>query len=229
METVRQQDYIISYDYAHPISNGRINEVFEWFYLSAQLEIRNYPDTLYNLSHNIIRLFNERLTTVDSQDYIETSRTLWLKLKSFQSERDLYMDTLSDELKESNLISIYEQHNSKDINDTVSKLKDKKQIIIEFFENIVELYTDILTRTESHKDNKRFHFKAYTNKIIKKLDSVLVQKQIVLDSFDIAIENIREKNHRRAVMIQCMKQNFGYSNLSPIENALIYNIDSYIH
>jgi hypothetical protein len=229
METVRQQDYIISYDYAHPISNGRINEVFEWFYLSAQLEIRNYPDTLYNLSHNIIRLFNERLTTVDSQDYIETSRTLWLKLKSFQSERDLYMDTLSDELKESNLISIYEKHNSKDINDTVSKLKDKKQIIIEFFENIVELYTDILTRTESHKDNKRFHFKAYTNKIIKKLDSVLVQKQIVLDSFDIAIENIREKNHRRAVMIQCMKQNFGYSNLSPIENALIYNIDSYIH
>ena len=229
METVRQQDYIISYDYAHPISNGRINEVFEWFYLSAQLEIRNYPDTLYNLSHNIIRLFNERLTTVDSQDYIETSRTLWLKLKSFQSERDLYMDTLSDELKESNLISIYEKHNSKDINDTVSKLKDKKQIIIEFFENIVELYTDILTRTESHKDNKRFHFKAYTNKIIKKLDSVLVQKQIVLDSFDIAIENIREKNHRRAVMIQCMQQNFGYSNLSPIENALIYNIDSYIH
>jgi hypothetical protein len=229
METVRQQDYIIFYYYPHPISNGKINEVFEWFYLSAQLEIQNYPNTLCNLSHNIIRLFNERLTTVDSQDYIETSRTLWLKLKSFQSERDLYMDTLSDELKESNLISIYKQHKLKNINDTVSKLKDKKQIIIEFFENIVELYTDILTRTESHKDNKRFHFKAYTNKIIKKLDCALVQKQIVLDSFDLAIENIREKNHRRAVMIQCMQQNFGYSNLSPIENALIYNIDSYIH
>ena len=229
METVRKQDYIIFYYYPHPISNGRINDVFEWFYRSAQLEIRNYPNTLYNLSNNIIRIYNERETTVDTQHYIERSRTLWLKLKSFQSEHELYMDTLSDELKESNLISIYKQHKLKNINDTVSKLKDKKQIIIEFFENIVQLYTDILIRTESHNDNKRFHFKAYTNKIIKKLDSALVQKQIVLDSFDIAIENIREKNHRRAVMLQCMKQNFGYSNLSPIENALIYNIDSYIH
>jgi hypothetical protein len=139
------------------------------------------------------------------------------------------MDTRSDELKEWNLISIYEQHNSKDINDTVSKLKDKKRIIIEFFENIVQLYTDILIRTESHNDNKKFHFKAYTNKIIKKLDSALVQKQIVLDSFDIAIEKLRDKNHRRAVMNQCMQQNFGYSNLHTIENALIFKIDSYIH
>jgi hypothetical protein len=229
METVRKQDYIIFYYYPHPISNGRINDVFEWFYRSVQVENQHYPDTLFNLSNNIIRIHNERLTTVDPQYYIERSRTLWLKLKAFQSEHDLYMDTISDELKERNLISIYNQHKLKDINDTVSTLKDKKEIIIEFFENIVELYTDILTRTESHKDNKRFHFKAYTNKIIKKLDSALVQKQIVVDSFDIAIENIKEKNHRRAVMIQCMKQNFGYSNLSPIENALIYNIDSYIH
>ena len=229
METVHRQDYIIFDYYHHPISNGRINEVFEWFYRSVQVENQNYPDTLFNLSNNIIRIHNERLTTLDSQHYIETSRTLWLKLKSFQSERDLYMDTISDELKERNLISVYEQHKLKDINDTVSTLQDKKQIIIEFFENIVELYTDILTRTESHKDNKRFHFKAYTNKIIKKIDSVLVQKQIVLDSFDISIEKLREKNHRRAVIMQCMQQNFGYSNLSPIENALIYTIDSYIH
>jgi hypothetical protein len=139
------------------------------------------------------------------------------------------MDTRSDELKECNLVSIYEQHKSKDINDTVSKLKDKKQILIDFFENIVQLYTDILIRTESHNDNKKFHFKAYTNKIIKKLDSVLVQKQIVLDSFDLAIEKLRDKNHRRAVMNQCMQQNFGYSNLHTIENALIFKIDSYIH
>ena len=228
MEIDRHQDYIIFY-YPHPISNGRIEEMFEWFYRSAQLEIRNYPDTLFNLSNNIIRIYNERSTAVDTEHYIETSRTLWTKLKSFQSEHDLYMDTRSDELKEWNLISIYEQHNSKDINDTVSKLKDKKRIIIEFFENIVQLYTDILIRTESHKDNRRFHFKAYTNKIIKKLDSALVQKQIVLDSFDIAIEKLRDKNHRRAVMNQCMQQNFGYSNLHTIENALIFKIDSYIH
>ena len=224
MEINRHQDYN-----HHPISNGRIEEMFEWFYRSAQLEIRNYPDTLFNLSNNIIRIYNERSTAVDTEHYIETSRTLWTKLKSFQSEHDLYMDTQSDDLKECNLVSIYEQHNSKDINDTVSKLKDKKQIIIEFFENIVQLYTDILTRTESHKDNRRFHFKAYTNKIIKKIHSALVQKQIVLDSFDIAIEKLRDKNHRRAVMIQCIQQNFGYSNLHTIENALIFKIDSYIH
>ena len=224
MEINRHQDYN-----HHPISNGRIEEMFEWFYRSAQLEIRNYPDTLFNLSNNIIRIYNERSTAVDTEHYIETSKTLWTKLKSFQSEHDLYMDTQSDDLKECNLVSIYEQHNSKDINDTVSKLKDKKQIIIEFFENIVQLYTDILTRTESHKDNRRFHFKAYTNKIIKKIHSALVQKQIVLDSFDIAIEKLRDKNHRRAVMIQCIQQNFGYSNLHTIENALIFKIDSYIH
>jgi hypothetical protein len=227
METVRQQDYIISYDYAHPISNGRINEVFEWFYRSFLLENQDYHYSLINLSANIIGMNDERETSVDVEHYIETSKTIWSKLKTFYSEHNFYINTSNYDVKENNLIAIYEQHKSKDINDTVSILKDKQKNLIAFFENIVQLYTAVITKAKIY--NRLFHIKICRNKTVRKLRHILVQKQIVLDSFDIAIENIREKNHRRAVIMQCMQQNFGYSNLSPIENALIYTIESYIH
>ena len=85
----------------------------------------------------------------------------------------------------------------------------------------------LITKAEIY--NRLFHIKIYRNRTARKLRYILVQKQIVLNSFDITIEKLREKNHRRAVMIQCMQQNFGYSNLHTIENALIFKIDSYIH
>jgi hypothetical protein len=170
---------------------------------------------------------DERETSVDAEHYIETSKTIWSKLKTFYSEHNLYINTSNYEVKENNLIAIYEQHKSKDINDTVSILKDKQKNLISFFENIVQLYTAVIKKAEIY--NILFHIKIYRNKTVRKLRHVIAQKQIVIDSFDIAIENIREKNHRRAVIMQCMKQNFGYSNLHTIENALIYTIDSYIH
>lgn len=228
MELIRHQDYIIDYDNSYEITNEKIDTVFRYFHNTVQVEVQNYPDRLFNLCNNIIQLFNERSNSSDIKHYISTSKTLWIKLQTFDTERKLYNDILSDERQEYIINKLYERNIDKEENDTILSLTSKKKYLTLFYNNAIELYTAILTRIETHRDNKKFHFVAYKKKTINKLNSILVEKDIVLGSFDTAIERIKQKNHRRAVLTQCVKQNFGFSSLNSIEYSLIYKIDSYL-
>jgi len=228
MELIRSQDYVIVYNNSNEITNEKIDIAFQAFYDAVRLEFENYPDRIFQLCNNIIQLYNERINSTDIQNYILTSKTLWIKLQTFKGERTLYNDILIDERYEYNINKLYEKNINKYENDTIYSLNYKKENLIVFFNNTVQIYTEILSRIASHKDNKKFHYVAYKNKIINKLNLILVEKDIVLVSFDRAIEIIKEKNHRRAVLKQCVKQNFGYPVLNSIEYSLIYKIDSYL-
>lgn len=226
---IRDPEYIII-DYQN-ITNEKINNSFNCFHLVIQSEFVNYPDRLFNLCNLIIRLYNERSFTNDVFHYIEVSKTLWNKLQTFQSEHKLHIDILDDQRRESILRSFYTENvikNKDNKNDTVNSLKNKKEILLFFYSNAIDHYTAVLNRLESHRDNKQFHFRSYINQTRNKLNSFIIEKDTAIRNINSNIEEIREKNHRRAVLEQCFKQNFGFSSLKPIENSLIYNIDSYL-
>ena len=228
MELVHQEEYIIDYNNSHPITNAKINQRFNYFYSNAQRTYDNLPDNMFNLANCVIHLYNDRSHSTDIHHYIEVSKTLWNKLNSYQSQYDFYSNTLSDKMNEEHFNLIYDDNKTIEKNDTIVQLETKKQLLECSFDGLVELYNDILIRVNSHRDSKLFHVMMYENGIRVKLSSIQHSKGDILNSFDEAIEKIKEKNHRRAVLVQCANQNFGYTYLHSIENSLIYKIDSYV-
>jgi hypothetical protein len=231
MEIVTQPEYIITYHYSHPIRNKKINEMFNHFYNSFQnqIDISRCPENLFQLANCIIIIFNDRHNTRDTEDYVNKSTTIWNKLKSFQILYDFYRDIQSDEINERNLKNIYESNSIIYDFDTIKILQYKKQTLIDYYKNITDLYNEILIRINSHKNSNIFQFQMYKNKIIKNLNTNTLQKSIVFNMIENSIEKNRKKNHCRAVLKQCINQNFGYPHLKTIENCLVYKIDSFIY
>lgn len=231
MEIVSQPDYIITYDLSYPITNEKINEIFGYFHhkVRNQINLENYPENLFQLANCIIRLYNDKVNSRDATNYINHSISLWSNLKKFQILNDFYFDTLTDAIQERNLNYIYEINSIIYDFDTIKILKAKKKALIECFRDINILYTQILIRINSHKNNHIFSFQAYKNRITENMNSNRIQEPYALKTIEDAIEKIKNKNHCRAVLKQCFDQNFGFKNLKPLENHLIYKIDKFLY
>lgn len=228
MDIVSKPEYIITYNNSHPITNEKINDRFNSFYRNAQAMHDDLPDNIFNIANYIILLFNDRSHSTDIQHYIEVSKTLWAKLDSYQQQYDFYMHTVTDKMNEQYFNVLYDEHITIEQTDTVVILETKKHMLEYCFDGLIELYNSILIRVNSHRNSRMFHVKMYENGIRVSLSSIEVTKNNTLKTFDEAIEKVKEKNHRRAVLMQCINQNFGYPTLNSIETSLIFKIDSYL-
>lgn len=235
METISSPQYIITYDSYKPIKNKKIDKMFRIVMekVRTQIDLNTYPENLFQLINCIIQIYNERynvrVNRGDTQNYINNSISLWNNMKKFNILNDFYFDTLSDSIKERNLNYIYEINSIVYDFDTIKVLKQKKQTLINFFVDITNLYRQILLRLDSHKNSHIFSFQTYRKRIIDNLNSNLIEEPYLLKQIENSIEKVRNKNHCRAVLKQCFNQNFGFKVLKPIENSLIYKIDSFLY
>ena len=227
--SVRNSDYVIFYNRSHPITNEQINLNFNVFYDNARLyESEDYPDYLFIMANEIIRLFNIRRNTTDIRDYIETSKTLWTKLNNFQISNDFYLNTLNEQKLEFELNSLFTDNNIITEDDTLYTLQTKRSNLSLYFEQIKNMYTQILTRLYNYIHRDLFRVKSYERRIANSLNYNTILEQNILSSFDKEIENRKKVNHRRGVLMQCINQNFGFQDLKQIDIHLIYKIDSYL-
>jgi len=233
MQIAFHNDFIIIDHYKYPITNENINYVFSIFQnIINQYYSPTYDSQLIRLADNILDINNERIIAKESNDiysYIEASKTIWSKLQNFKIHHDFYITTIDDKNKEQYLINIYKQNNDIYDFDSLKVLKIKKETLINYFIDIENFYNQILIRIDSYKFNNLFQVKAYRNKIFKSLKDNLEKKENIINMFDNEIEKLKNINHCRAVLKQCIGQNFGFSKLHLLEESLIYKIDSYIN
>ena len=226
---VRNNDYAVFYNYSNPITNEEINIKFNFFYSNVHLyESDDYPDYLFIFANEIIRLFNVRQNTRDVRDYIETSKTLWAKLNNFQINNDFYLDTINEQKVELELNSLFTNNNIITNEDTLDTLQTKRDNLSLYFFQIKQFYTQILTRLYNYIHRELFRVKSYERRINNSLNYNTVLEQNILSSFDKEIENRKNVNHRRGVLMQCINQNFGFESLKQVDIHLIYKIDSYL-
>lgn len=226
---VRNNDYVVFYNRSHPITNEQINLNFNVFYDNSHLyESRDYPDYLFIMANEIIRLFNIRRNTRDIRDYIETSKTLWTKLNNFQISNDFYLNTLNEQKLEFELNSLFTNNNIINKDDTLYTLQTKRNNLLLYFVEIKNMYTQILTRLYNYIHRDLFRVKSYERRITNSLNHNITLEQNILSSFDKEIENRKNVNYRRGVLMQCINQNFGFHHLKQIDIHLIYKIDSYL-
>jgi hypothetical protein len=226
---ISNNDYPVFYNRSHPITNEQINLNFNLFYNNVTLyQSENYPDYLFIMANEIIRLFNIRRNTRDVIDYIEISKTLWTKLNNFQISNDFYMNTINEQQVELELNSLFTSNNIITKEDTLETLQAKRDNLSLYFVKIKEMYTQILTRLYNYVHRELFKVKSYERRITNSLNYNIVLETNILSSFDREIENRKNVNHRRAVLMQCINKNFGFQDLKQIDTHLIYKIDSYL-
>ena len=226
---VRNNDYAVFYNCSHPITNEEINLKFNYFYSNVHLyQTDDYPDYLFIFANEIIRLFNFRQNTRDVRDYIETSKTLWTKLNNFQINNDFHFNILNEQRIESELNSFFNDNNIITEEDTLHTLQKKRDNLAIYFFQIKELYTQILTRLYNYIHRELFRVKSYERRITNSLNHYTKLEHHILFSFDKEIENLKNVNHRRGVLMQCINQNFGFETLKQLDIHLIYKIDSYL-
>ena len=226
---VRNNDYVVFYNRSHPITNEEINLNFNLFYRNTRLyESDEYPDYLFLLANEIIRLFNIRQNTRDIQEYIESSKTLWTKLTNFRINNDFYFETLNEEQVEKQLNLIFKANNTIEEEDSLNTLQFKKSNLISYFDRIKEFYGQILTRLYSYKYRNLFRVQSYERRVSNSLELITGLQYNILFSFDKEIENRKNVNHRRGILLQCFNQNFGFPALKQVDVHLIYKIDSYL-
>ena len=226
---VRNNDYVVFYDRSHPVTNEEIDLNFNLFFRNRRLyESEEYPDFLFVLANEIIRLFNIRRDTRDIRDYIEASKTLWIKLTNFRINNDFYLETINEEQTEKKLNLIFKANNTIKKKDSLITLLEKRANLLSYFFQIKEFYSQILTRLYSYTYRNFFRVKSYERRISNSLELATGLEYNILFSFDKEIENRKNVNHRRGVLMQCMDQNFGFSGSNQIDVHLIYKIDSYL-
>jgi hypothetical protein len=233
---VRINDYVVFYDRSHPVTNEEIDLNFNLFFRNRRLyESEDYPDFLFGDANEIIRLFNIRqhmvggeLRSRDIRDYIEVSKTLWKKLNNFRINNDFYLETTNEEQAEKELNLIFKANNTITEEDSLYTLQTKRANLLSYFFKIKQFYTQILTRLYSYTYRNFFRVKSYERRISNSLELATGLEYNILFSFDKEIENRKNVNHRRGVLIQCMNQNFGYTGSKQIDIHLIYKIDSYL-
>jgi hypothetical protein len=236
---VSNNDYVVFYDRSHPVTNEEIDLNFNLFFRNRRLyESEEYPDFLFVLANEIIRLFNIRQNTRDPvggelrlrdiRDYIEVSKTLWTKLNNFRINNDFYLETINEEQVEKKLNLIFKANNTITKKDSLITLQEKRANLLSYFFQIKEFYSQILTRLYSYTYRNFFRVQSYERRISKSLELVTSLEYNIIFSFDKEIENRKNVNHRRGVLMQCMNQNFGFSGSNQIDVHLIYKIDSYL-
>ena len=226
---VRINDYVVFYDRSHPVTNEEIELKFDLFFRNRRLyEDDDYPDYLFILANEIIRLFNIRQNTTEIRDYIEASKTLWTKLNNFRINNEFHLETINEEQVEKKLNLIFKANNTITKNDSLCTLQEKRDNLLAYFFQIKEFYTQILTRLYSYTYRNFFRVKSYERRISKSLDLAISLEYNIIFSIDKEIENRKNVNHRRSVLMQCINQNFGFSGSNQIDVHLIYKIDSYL-
>ena len=144
---IRNSDYVVFYNRSHPITNDEINLNFNLFYRNVDLyEADDYPDFLFIMANEIIRLFNIRQNTRDIRDYIEVSKSVWTKLNNFQINNEFHLKTINEEQVEKELNLIFKTNNTIVEEDSLYTLQKKRDNLLTYFSKIKEFYTQILTQ-----------------------------------------------------------------------------------
>ena len=226
---VRNNDHVLFYNRSTAITNEDITEKFNLFYRNVSLyESNDYPDFLFIMANEIVRLFNIRHNTRDIRDYIEASKTLLTKLQNFQINNEFHLETLREEQVEKELNLIFKANNIIEKEDSLYALQVKRANLVSYFSQIKEFYTQILTRLYSYKYRNFFRVQSYERRVSNSLELTTNLEYNIINSFDKEIEKHKNINHRRGVLMQCINQNFGFPTLKQLDVHLIYKIDSYL-